>query len=218
MVMPRRRCGWKWGAVVLACLLLAASVVAQEEATGPLKIAILGGEGAVNSIRAATARDLIVQVNDQREQPVPGAAVTFLLPSSGAGATLPGDVQVATILTDEKGQVSVRIRPNKLAGRFEIRVTASYKGETARAIITQTNVTELAPLPVPQPSAPARPRTAAAKKGGSGKVIAILACVGGAVGVGAAVAGRGKGGGGGPGPAQPPPVTVITPGIPGIKP
>jgi hypothetical protein len=59
------------------------------------------------------------------------------------------------------------MKPNNVVGEFEIRVVASYQGQTARAVLRQTNA-------APQAS------------GGSGKKAAIIVAVLG--GAGAAVA------------------------------
>jgi hypothetical protein len=186
----------------------------------PPKIAVLEGEGGVNSIRQGSAHELAVQVTDQENRPLAGASVTFVLPATGASASFVDGSKMVTLITDDRGQARVvGMRPNSLEGKFEIRVTAGYQGQMARAVITQTNVPEVA-APV-KPSAPSQP--AAKKKGGSGKMIAIaVAVVGG--GVGAALAAKGggsKGGGGGTTPTtttptQPPrpagTVIVLGPG------
>jgi hypothetical protein len=180
------------------------------------KIVVLEGEGGVNSIRQATARELLVQVTDQDNRPLARASVTFMLPASGAGAAFVDGTKMVTLITDDKGLVRVvGMRPNSLEGKFEIRVTAAYQRQMARAVITQTNVMELPPA---KPSAPSQP--AAKKKGGSGKLIAILVAAAGG-GVGAAMAARGGGskGGGGPTPTPLPPtptMTVIVAGSPTV--
>jgi hypothetical protein len=115
---------------------------------------------------------------------------------------------MVTLIADDKGQVRVvGMRPNSLEGKFEIRVTAAHQGQIARAVITQTNVPEVAAAKPAKPGAPSPP--AAKKKGGSGKIIVIvLAAAGG--GIGAAMAARGggnKGGGTTPQPPQPPTTT-----------
>jgi hypothetical protein len=159
---------------------------------------VLEGEGGVNSIRQGSAQEMVVQVTDQEDRPLAGASVTFVLPATGASATFVDGSKMVTLITDDKGQARVvGMRPNSLEGKFEIRITAGYQGQMARAAITQTNVPEVAAPPPVKPSAPSQP--AAAKKGGSGKMIAIaVAVIGGGVGAAlAAKGGGGKGGGGG---------------------
>ena len=51
-----------------------------------LNIVILEGEGAINNIKQRTAREAIVQVEDENRRPIAGAAVLFMLPESGPSA------------------------------------------------------------------------------------------------------------------------------------
>jgi hypothetical protein len=157
---------------------------------------VLEGKGGVNSIRQGSAQELAVQVTDQENRPLAGASVTFVLPATGASAAFVDGSKMVTLITDDRGQARVvGMRPNSLEGKFEIRVTAGYQGQMARAVITQTNVAEVA-APA-KPGAPSPP-AAAKKKGGSGKMIAIaVAVIGGGVGAALAAKGGGSKGGGG---------------------
>jgi hypothetical protein len=171
---------------------------AQPPVPGKLNLVIVEGEGAINNVRQRVAREPIVQVEDENRRPVAGAAVTFLFPNQGAGASFANGAQSLTITTDAQGRAVARgLRPNNVNGRYEIRVNASHQGRTASATISQTNSV-----------------TAAAAAGGlSAKLITILA-VAGAAAAGATVAttrgGNGSAGGNGASP------TVITPGTPSI--
>lgn len=185
-----------------ACLAILTLPLASAQETIPagLKIEVVEGEGAINNIAEGRARDPVVRVTDDDNRPVAGAAVTFLLPELGAGGTFPTG-SLVTLTTGDDGVAAARgLKPNNVAGEFQIRVTASYRGVTARALITQNNAAPSAPV---------------AKKG-SGKTIAILAILGGGA-AGAAVALAGKGGSTAsatpapPAPAPRPP-TTITPG------
>jgi hypothetical protein len=105
-----------------------------------LHIQILSGEGAVNYAKSRTNREIIVQVQDENNRPVGGATVALVLPQQGAGGTFSSGSGTMTATTDPKGQVIVRaIRPNHIAGRFEIHVTASYHGQTATTAVSQVN-------------------------------------------------------------------------------
>ena len=186
---------------VMFCAMLAQSLPlrAQDQpaaSPGRIQIVIVEGEGAINNVRQRVSREPIVQVEDENRRPVAGAAVTFLLPNQGAGASFANGGQSLTITTDAQGRAVARgLRPNNVNGRYEIRVNASSQGRTATATINQTNAL-----------------TAAAAAGGiSAKLIAILAVAGGAAAAGAVAATRaGNGNGGGPTP------TVITPGTPTV--
>ena len=187
--------------IVLVCAVLAPSIrlSAQDTAApGKIRIVIVEGEGAINNVRQRVAREPIVQVEDENRRPVAGAAVTFLLPNQGAGATFTNGARSLTITTDTQGRAVARgLRPNNVNGQYEIRVNASHQGRTDSATINQTNAI-----------------TAAAATGISAKLIAIIAIAGGAVAAGAVVAatrggdGNGNGGGGSP--------TVIVPGAPSV--
>lgn len=167
----------------------------QSQPAAKLNIVILEGQGAVNNIRQRTAREPVVEIQDENHRPVAGAAVTFILPSAGPSGVFPNGANIFTTVTDEKGQAAaLGLRPNNMRGEFQIRVTASYQGQTASASISQTNV-----------GAPA--------SAVSGKLIAILALAGGAAVGGALVAGRSAGGAGSGGNVARP---VITPGTPEV--
>ncbi len=183
----------------LVFLLLAAPGGAQ---TGGMKIVVQEGEGAINNIQQHRAKEPVVQVLDANGAPVAGASVSFLLPDDGAGGEFADGAHMLAVIADEKGQAVGRgLRPNQTAGRFQIRVTASYHGETASAAIAQIN---------------AEP---AAAKSGNGKLILILALVGGAAAAGAAAALGHKGSGSSTTTTTPPPPTstVLVPGSPSIQ-
>ncbi|HEY1340647.1 MAG TPA: hypothetical protein VGF59_24215 [Bryobacteraceae bacterium] len=129
---------------ILAALLAlpaAPPLSAQAQTPAPkLSIVVIEGEGAINNIRQRTARDPIVQVEDENHRPVAGAAVVFTLPSNGAGGAFANGAHTLTTVTDAQGRAVARgFRPNNIQGRYEIRVNASSGGQTASTVITQTN-------------------------------------------------------------------------------
>ena len=205
MYLSRRDTRWRslcsGGMVLLLALSSAPRVAAaQAETTPKLKINILEGEGAVNSIRQRTARDPIVEVVDENNKPVSGAVVMFTLPGRGASGVFPNGAQSVTLTTNAQGRaVATGLRANNVAGDFQIRVNASHQGRTASTTISQTNSVG---------AAAAAGATAVA--GISAKVITIVAIVAGAAVGGVIVAKNGNGG-----PAQRPP-TSITPGSPTV--
>ena len=159
---------------------------------GPLHIQVIEGEGAIHNIRAARAKEPVIRVEDASNRGVAGVAVTFLLPANGAGAFFGDGGRSLTLTTDDRGEATARgLRPNRLAGPFQIRVSASFGGQTAAASITQTNV---------EPASHT-----------SSRKIAVIAILAGAAAGGAAVAFHG----GGAKPASTaPPATVVVPGTP----
>ncbi len=144
----------------------------------PLNILVVEGEGAINNIRQRTARETIVQVEDENHKPVAGAVVTFTLPSQGAGGAFANGAQSLTVMTNAEGRaVAMGLRVNKIAGNWSIRVNASF-GERSGAIsISQTNV-----------AAAAGAAGAAAGAVISTKLIIIVAVVAAAAAAGGAIA------------------------------
>jgi hypothetical protein len=160
-----------------------------------LRIVIVEGEGAINNIKQRINREPIVQVEDENHKPIAGASVTFFLPNQGPGGTFANGTNSLTATTNTQGQAVARgIRFNNQAGTMEIRVAASLGGQTASAIITQTNV------------------LGSAASGGSGggmsratKILILVAIAGGVAGGVVAATHRG-------GSTTATPTTTITPG------
>jgi cell division protein FtsN len=106
-----------------------------------LKLLVLAGQDAINNIKQRTARDPVVQVVDENDRPVAGAAITFALPSRGASGVFANGARSMTILTDAQGTAAATgLTPNAVAGELPIQVSASYQGQTASTVITQSNV------------------------------------------------------------------------------
>lgn len=188
-----------------SCFFLACLLFAQMP---KLNIVIVEGEGAINNIRQRVVREPIVQVEDENRKPVAGAVVTFFLPGQGASGTFANGTNTLTAVTDAQGRaVATGFRPNNVAGKYQMRVTASKEGQTATTVINQAN------------GAAAAAATAGAAAGISGKLIAILAVVGGAAiagGVIAATRGGGSSAATNSGTAGQPPTTIFTPGTPSV--
>jgi len=182
----------------LTAFLLVLQILGGQVTTGPkLNIVVVEGDSAINNIRQRTAREPIVQVEDENRKPVAGAVVVFMLPSQGASGTFADGARSLTIVTDESGRAVGRgLRPNNASGQMQIRVTASFQGQTASATISQTNLAT----------------AGAAASGVSAKLIAVIVAAGAAVAGGVVAGTRGSGSGTGPGPASAVPPTTITAG------
>lgn len=153
-----------------------------------LNLVIVEGEGAINNIRLRTAREPIVQVEDENHKPVAGVAVTFALPGQGAGGTFATGGHTLTVMTDEQGRAVARgLRPNTVKGQYQIHVTASHNGLTANAVITQTNALVA--------GAAGGAAAGAAAAGISGKMIAVIVIAAAAAATGGAVYATRSGGG-----------------------
>jgi hypothetical protein len=117
------------------------SIWGQQPASPKLNIVIVEGDEAINNIRQRTAREPIVQVEDENHRPVAGAAVIFLTPRHGASSVFADGTHSFTVTTDQNGRAVARgLRPNNAAGKYQIQVRASYQGNTASAVINQENV------------------------------------------------------------------------------
>ena len=164
-------------AEVLAITYSTPPAGAQAPEPKQLTISILEGEGAINNIRQRTAREAMVQVQDENHKPIAGVAVTFFLADHGASGVFANGSQSMTVLTDANGQAAMRgMVPNQMAGKMEIRVSARLGNLNADAVITQTNA------------------AGAAAAGGaaiSGKVIALIVVIAAGAAVGAIVATHG---------------------------
>jgi len=113
---------------------------AQQPSAG-LRIVIVEGDGAINNIRQRVNREPIVQVEDENRKPVAGAVVSFILPDQGPSGTFANGSKMLMTVTDNQGRARASgIRPNDQSGPVQLRVTASFQGLTASAVITQTNV------------------------------------------------------------------------------
>jgi hypothetical protein len=139
-----------------------------------IDIGTVEGDGAINSIRLRRAHEPVVRVADSGGEPLSGATVTFLLPATGAsGSFLDGGLSLTTQTDDQGMAVGRGLRPNSIAGQFQIRVTASWNGSQGAATLVQTNAEPVI-------------------KSSHSKTIAIIVIVAGAVAGGAAIAARGK--------------------------
>jgi hypothetical protein len=183
------------GVLRLTALITAAAVTAMGQ-PAPLRIVVVEGEGAINSIAERSARAPVVRVEDDDGQVMRGVTVTFVLPDMGPGGFFASGGTTYTTTTDDQGLATARgLRPNNVAGRFQIRVTASRAGESASAVINQINAA---------PAAEAR--------GGGRKFLYLGLAAGAAVATIFAVR---AGGNGSSGTTLPPTGgTVLTPGSP----
>jgi hypothetical protein len=161
-----------------------------------LNLVVVEGEGQINNIKQRTAREPVVQVEDENHRPVAGAIVMFTLPAKGAGGTFANGAHTLTVTTNDQGQAVARgFQPNTARGQFQIRINASHNGQTASAKITQTNAVLTAAGTV--------------ANAGHGKLIAVLS-VAGAAAVGGIVYAAKSTGGTTPATPPTPPVTITS--------
>ena len=134
-------------AVVLVLALLAgpaAPAFAQAVPATPmmLHITILDGEDALNNVRERTAREPIVQVEDENHKPVAGALILFSIQNGGTGATGTfNGLSTLSVTTDSEGKaIAHGLKPNATSGSYTIGVTATLGALVATTIIHQSNI------------------------------------------------------------------------------
>ncbi len=168
MLLPFQRLRYKQSMsrhAPLCWVLFFTSIFAAAQSSPPatgLRVRVMEGDHAINSIRLHRGHDPVVQVFTASGEPLQGATVNFLLPARGASGIFEGQGLSLTTQTDQRGMASGRgLRPNSVAGPFQIRVTASWRGQAGTALLTETNVEPV-------------------KTSHAGKRIAIIALIGGA--------------------------------------
>lgn len=189
-------------ALVLAGVL-PATAMAQESSA--LKLVVISGNGAVNDLRTNTTVPTVVELRDDRDQPVLRGAVTFMLPESGPGGRFADGSRSLFALTDRSGRATLTgFIPNQVEGPFQIAVEASASGNSVRTAIRQYNNS------FPSYSAPrmADPVATVRRGPGTGGKILLTLVLGVAVAAGSMVALKNAGNG-----KTPPTTTVSIGGI-----
>jgi hypothetical protein len=123
---------WKLSALLVAVVAAAAAQ------TAILQIRVVEGEGAVHSPGSRTGRAVTVEVADDSGKPVPGAAVSFHLPEDGPGGSFVNGLRTDVAITDAHGRATARgFLPNRLPGRFQLRILASKQQARAGTVSFQ---------------------------------------------------------------------------------
>jgi hypothetical protein len=127
-------------ALAIALCPVLAGVPLQAQQSERVRIVVLEGEGAIHNIRGSNAVQLRIQLQTDGGRPLPRIPVTFVVPGNGPGGKFTDGTSTLTVLTDKGGQALARgFQPNGSVGQFPVRVSARYRGETARATVMQTN-------------------------------------------------------------------------------
>jgi hypothetical protein len=157
---------------VAPLLAQVSSATAQAGAPQSLHITILDGEDAINNIRERTAREPIVQVEDENHKPVAGALILFTIQGgpNGAGATFNG-LNTLSVTTDAEGKATAHgLKPNETQGSYSITVSATVGMVVATAIIKQANAVggggAAAAPPTAPPPTPGSTAASTATRGG----------------------------------------------------
>jgi hypothetical protein len=103
---------------------------------------------------------MVIEVTDQKNNPVPGAAVTFRFPETGASGSFADGSHVAVEYTDAAGRAAFRnIRWNTMPGTLLVRVTAT-KGIVHAGILVEQKLAAAEPQRMQYPAATAPPPAA----------------------------------------------------------
>ena len=122
---------------ILLAVSLAASLEAQQAEA--LKISIVEGQGAVNSIRKKAGGPIVVEVRDETGRIVPAARVQFSTPSSGPSGQVEGS-HTFVAWTDTEGRARVNdLVPNAQPGSFPVTVDALFSGRRGTATFHESN-------------------------------------------------------------------------------
>lgn len=127
-------------------LLLAETGFAAQDPPAPagapkLNIVLISGDSAINNIKSRTARETIVEVRDENNKPIAGAAVVFLLPDSGPGLLSSNGSRMISTVTDAKGRAAARgLKPNGQAGQYNIQVRANFQQSFGQIVVSQSNI------------------------------------------------------------------------------
>ncbi len=129
-------------AQILILLLLQMSLLAQNPPGAPkLNIVLISGDTAINNIRSRIARETIVEVRDENNKPIAGAAVVFLLPDSGPGLVSSNGSRMISTVTDAKGRAAARgLKPNGQPGQYNIQVRANFQQSFGQIVVSQSNI------------------------------------------------------------------------------
>jgi len=134
---------------------------AQESPAPPksLQIVILDDETPLNNISERTAREPIIQVQDENHKPVAAAAVLFAIhpAAAGAGAGFANGASTLSVVTNANGVARASgLVMNSTKGTWQLQITASKNGLTTSTSINETNV---APSTTPGNPNPSKPPT-----------------------------------------------------------
>src|SRR5580698_5792365 len=129
-------------AIALLALEPALPLGAQEAAppAKSLQIVILDDEAPLNNISERTAREPIVQVQDENHKPLAGAAVLFAIhPAAGASAAFANGASTLSVVTNANGVARASgLVMNGVKGTWQLQITASKDGLTTSTTLNET--------------------------------------------------------------------------------
>jgi hypothetical protein len=156
----------------LAALLAVWLPLAAQNDPAALRISVVEGEGVAYAPGGRATRGMTVAVDDGGGNPLPGATVTFRLPSAGASGEFPGGSRSESVATGADGRASVwGVQWNHTPGAVEITVTA-VKGQARAATVAHVTLS----------NAISQPHISSGSHGGYKFLWIVLLAAGGAAG------------------------------------
>ena len=100
-----------------------------ESATG-LHVNVLEGDGGVHHLPHPPSTAISIRVVDGNENPVQDVVLILELPEAGPSAIFADGTHVNARITNKSGEARFEVRPNKVPGHFEPRLSVNYYGHT----------------------------------------------------------------------------------------
>jgi hypothetical protein len=131
----RALCLWLT-AYTLACAQRDAGQLAP---TKGFTVAVLQGDGLLNSLPRPSAAHVSIRVADTKGQPIRNAVAVFEFPEAGASASFPDGSVVKVVLTNDKGEATTDLKSNEVPGKYQATVTVNYLGQSSLVKLNQEN-------------------------------------------------------------------------------
>lgn len=129
--------------ILIALVVLPGSPLAAQTAAPPkpqLRILTVEGENASTPVGQRAPHQIVVQVQDEKGQPVSGVSVQFALPDSGPSGTFANGTRTLLARTDRDGRAVIQgLRANGIEGQYQILVEATLLEASAKSSIRQVN-------------------------------------------------------------------------------
>ena len=111
-----------------------------------LRVIVLQGQDATHEAARGLAALTVVEVRDENDKPVEGAAVTFRIPQDAQAGSFAGGKLSYTGRTNSQGQVGMTgFIPSQQPGNLDITVTAVFGNLMGQAKLSQRTVASLLP-------------------------------------------------------------------------
>lgn len=129
---------------LLGCLAFAGGTFAQtDSAQQPLTkgftVALLQGDGVVNTLPRPLPTHVSIRVADTKGQPIRNAVAVFEFPEAGPSATFIDGAVVKVILTNANGEATADLKSNEVPGKYEPTITVNYLGQSSVVRLHQEN-------------------------------------------------------------------------------